>query len=69
MPDHPMKRKAIENANRARQLKDAGDALGRQVLILLLKGEGSVDLSDAYDAWRDASIGKPVFKKTKKDDA
>lgn len=61
MPDHPMKRKAIENAKRARELRDAGDALGRQVLILLLKGEGNLELTLAYEAWRYASIGKPNF--------
>jgi hypothetical protein len=59
--DHPMKRKAIENAKRVRALKDAGDALGRQVLILLLKGEGNLELTLAYETWRDASIGKPNF--------
>ena len=59
MPDHPMKRKAIENAKCARELKDAGDALGRQVLILMLKGENNADLIHAYDRWRDVSIGKP----------
>ncbi len=56
-----MKRKAIENAKRARELRDVGDALGRQVLILLLKGEGNLELTLAYEAWRDASIGKPNF--------
>jgi hypothetical protein len=61
MPDHPMKRKAIENAKRARELRDVGDALGRQVLILLLKGEGNLELTLAYEAWRDVSIGKPNF--------
>ena len=70
MPDHPMKRKAIENAKRARELRDAGDALGRQVLILMLKGGASDELIEAYDRWRDASIGKPNFhpqSKTKGD--
>ena len=66
MPDHPMKRKAIENAHRARELKDAGDALGRQVLILLFKGQGTIDLANAYDRWRDVSIGKPNFHPKKK---
>ena len=66
MPDHPMKRKAIENANRARELKDAGDALGRQVLVLMLKGEATPDLIHAYDRWRDVSIGKPNFHPHKK---
>lgn len=66
MPDHPMKRKAIENAHRARELKDAGDALGRQVLILLFKGQGNLDLANAYDRWRDVSIGKPNFHPKKK---
>ena len=64
--DHPMKRKAIENAKRARELKQAGDALGRQVLIVLLKGNGTLDLSLAYDRWRDVSIGKPNFYPKKK---
>jgi hypothetical protein len=66
MPDHPMKRKAIENAKRARELKDAGDALGRQVLILLFKGQGTLELANAYDRWRDVSIGKPNFHPKKK---
>ena len=66
MPDHPMKRKAIDNAHRARELKDAGDALGRQVLILLFKGQGTLDLANAYDRWRDVSIGKPNFHPKKK---
>ena len=66
MPDHPMKRKAIENAKRARELKDAGDALGRQVLIMLFKGQGTLDLANAYDRWRDVSIGKPNFHPKKK---
>jgi hypothetical protein len=66
MPDHPMKQKAIENAHRARELKDAGDALGRQVLVLLLKGNGTIDLALAYDRWRDVSIGKPNFHPRKK---
>jgi hypothetical protein len=61
-----MKRKAIENAHRARELKDAGDALGRQVLILMLKGEATQDLIHAYDRWRDTSIGKPNFHPHKK---
>ena len=66
MPDHPMKRKAIENAKRARELKDAGDALGRQVLIMLFEGQGTLDLANAYDRWRDVSIGKPNFHPKKK---
>jgi len=66
MPDHPMKRKAIENAKRARELRDAGDALGRQVLILMLKGGASDELIEAYDRWRDVSIGKPNFHPQKK---
>lgn len=66
MPDHPMKRKAIENAKRARELKEAGDALGRQVLILMLKGAASDELIQAYNDWRDASIGKPNFHPQKK---
>ena len=66
MPDHPMKRKAIENAKRARELKQAGDALGRQVLILMLKGAASDELIQAYNDWRDASIGKPNFHPQKK---
>ena len=66
MPDHPMKRKAIENAKRARELRDVGDALGRQVLILMLKGGASDELIEAYDRWRDASIGKPNFHPQKK---
>lgn len=66
MPDHPMKRKAIENAKRARELKDAGDALGRQVLVLMLNGEATPDLIHAYDRWRDVSIGKPNFHPHKK---
>jgi hypothetical protein len=66
MPDHPMKRKAIENAKRARELRDAGDALGRQVLILMLKGGASDELIEAYNNWRDASIGKPNFHPQKK---
>ena len=66
MPDHPMKRKAIENAHRARELKDAGDALGRQVLILMLKGGASDALIEAYNDWRDTSIGKPNFHPHKK---
>ena len=61
-----MKRKAIENAHRARELKDAGDALGRQVLVLMLKGEATPDLIYAYDRWRDVSIGKPNFHPHKK---
>jgi hypothetical protein len=61
-----MKQKAIENAHRARELKDAGDALGRQVLVLLLKGNGTIDLALAYDRWRDVSIGKPNFHPRKK---
>jgi hypothetical protein len=61
-----MKRKAIENAHRARELKDAGDALGRQVLVLMLKGEATPDLIHAYDRWRDVSIGKPNFHPHKK---
>jgi hypothetical protein len=66
MPDHPMKRKAIENAKRARELKNAGDRLGRQVLILLLKGYGSSELIQAYNDWRDVSVGKPDFHPKKK---
>jgi hypothetical protein len=66
MPDHPMKQKAIENAKRARELRDAGDALGRQVLVLMLKGEATDDLIQAYDRWRDVSIGKPNFHPRKK---
>lgn len=66
MPDHPMKRKAIENAKRARELRDAGDALGRQVLVLMLKGGANDDLIHAYDRWRDVSIGKPNFHPHKK---
>lgn len=66
MPDHPMKRKAIENAKRARELKDAGDRLGRQVLVVMLQGEASVDLIKAYNDWRDVSIGNPDFHPAKK---
>lgn len=66
MPNHPMKQKAIDNAHRARELKDAGDALGRQVLVLMLKGEATTDLIYAYDRWRDVSIGKPNFHPKKK---
>jgi hypothetical protein len=61
-----MKQKAIDNAHRARELKDAGDALGRQVLVLMLKGEATTDLIYAYDRWRDVSIGKPNFHPKKK---
>jgi hypothetical protein len=63
-PDHPMKRKAVENAHRARELKDAGDALGRQVLTLMLKGLAPDELINAYDRWRDVSVGKPNWGKT-----
>jgi hypothetical protein len=66
MPNHPMKQKAIDNAHRARELKDAGDALGRQVLILMLKGGASDALIEAYNDWRDTSIGKPNFHPKKK---
>ena len=69
-PDHPMKRKAVENAHRARELKDAGDALGRQVLTLMLNGLAPEELINAYDRWRDVSVGKPNWGKTcsKKDE-
>jgi len=63
-PDHPMKKKAIENAKRARELKDAGDALGREVLIIMLNGAASDELIKAYDNWRDASVGKPNWGTT-----
>lgn len=65
-PDHPMKKKAIENAKRAKELKEAGDRLGKQVLVLMLNGGGDKELMDAYDNWRDVSIGKPNWGKTQK---
>lgn len=46
------------------KLKKAGDALGRQVLVLLLKGQGTEELIKAYYDWRDASIGEPNWGKT-----
>jgi hypothetical protein len=48
------------------KMKDIGDALGRQVLVLMLKGEATPDLIHAYDRWRDVSIGKPNFHPKKK---
>jgi hypothetical protein len=48
------------------KMKDIGDALGRQVLVLMLKGEVTPDLIHAYDRWRDVSIGKPNFHPKKK---
>lgn len=48
------------------KVRKAGDALGRQVLILMLKGAASDELIQAYNDWRDASIGKPNFHPQKK---
>jgi hypothetical protein len=48
------------------KMKDIGDALGRQVLILMLKGGASDALIEAYNDWRDVSIGKPNFHPHKK---
>lgn len=45
-------------------IKKAGNALGRQVLVLLLNGNCNEELIKAYDDWRDASIGKPKWGKT-----
>lgn len=43
-------------------LKTAGDRLSVAVLSTLLKmGHGNKRLIDAYDAWRDVSVGKPNF--------
>ena len=45
-------------------LKTAGDRLSVAVLSTLLKmGHGNKRLIDAYDAWRDVSVGKPNFKR------
>jgi hypothetical protein len=32
----------------------------------MLKGEATPDLANAYDRWRDVSIGKPNFHPKKK---
>jgi Mg2+ and Co2+ transporter CorA len=52
--------------NEVERLTKAGDALGRQVLILMLKGGASDALIRAYNDWRDVSIGKPNFHPHKK---
>ena len=45
-------------------LKTAGDRLSVAVLSTLLKmGHGNKRLIDAYDAWRDVSVGKPNFNR------
>lgn len=59
-----MKKKAIDNANRARELMDAGNALGKEVLVLMLNGGASEELIKAYENWRDVSVGKPNWGKT-----
>jgi hypothetical protein len=47
-------------------MKKAGNALGRQVLRLLLTGVKDDELIKAYYGWRDVSIGPPNFGKTSK---
>lgn len=48
------------------EMKKAGNALGRQVLRLLLTGVKDDELIKAYYGWRDVSVGKPNFGKTAK---
>ena len=48
------------------EMKKAGNALGRQVLRLLLTGVKDDALIKAYYGWRDVSIGPPNFGKTVK---
>ncbi len=48
------------------EMKKAGNALGRQVLRLLLTGAKDERLIKAYYDWRDVSIGPPNFGKTVK---
>jgi hypothetical protein len=48
------------------EMKKAGNALGRQVLRLLLTGVKDDELIKAYYDWRDVSIGPPNFGKTAK---
>ena len=51
---------------RLSEMKKAGNALGRQVLRLLLTGVKDDNLIKAYYGWRDVSIGPPNFGKTAK---
>lgn len=46
------------------EIKKAGNALGRQVLRMMLTGVRDDELIKAYYGWRDVSIGPPNFGKT-----
>jgi hypothetical protein len=50
------------------KLKLASSKLSKAVLAELLKGNGSAELMEAYDEWRDVFVGKPNFHPKKKHD-
>ena len=63
MPNEQDAGKVKEDYNK---LKLASSKLSKAVLAELLKGNGSPELIDAYDEWRDVFVGKPNFHPNKK---